>query len=109
MDAANSASPRIEPGDCVKVPDGRIGRVREERAGRYRVRVRRFTSKSHQFVWFTAPDLERVPCPKGWMSPEGYNRYLKETLAKLRIREAEKHRSDKPEDRARDLQSDPPG
>ncbi|MGH2457810.1 MAG: hypothetical protein ACRDIY_02965 [Chloroflexota bacterium] len=93
MDASDSAPSRIEPGDCVKVPDGRIGRVREERAGTYRVRVRRLTSKSHQFVWLAGSELERVPCPKGWMSPEGYNRYLKETLAKLRIREAEKRRS----------------
>jgi len=92
MDAPDSAPPRIEPGDCVKVPDGRVGRVREERAGTYRVRVRRFTSQSHQFVWLTASELERVPCPKGWMSPQGYNRYLKETLAKLRIREAEERR-----------------
>lgn len=90
MDPHESTEPRIELGDCVKVPDGRIGRVREERAGTYRVRVRRFTSKSHQFIWLAASQLERVSCPKGWMSPEGYNRYLKETLAKMRIRQAEK-------------------
>lgn len=90
LDQNKSTAPRIEPGDCVKLPDGRVGRVREERAGTYRVRVRRFTSKSHQFVWLAASELERVPCPKGWMSPKGYNRYLKETLAKLRIRQAEK-------------------
>ena len=89
IDPSESASPRIEPGDCVKLPDGRTGRVREARNGTYRVRVRRLTSKSNQFVWRTASELERVPCPKGWMSPEGYNRYLEQTLAKLRIRQAE--------------------
>ena len=94
MDAPDSAPPRIEPGDCVKVPDGRVGRVREERAGTYRVRVRRFTSQSHQFVWLPASQLERVSCPKGWMSPDGYRRYLKPTLAKLakRQRRAKKGR-----------------
>jgi hypothetical protein len=33
---------------------------------------------------------EPVECPKGWMSPEGYNRYLKTTLAKLRARQRPK-------------------
>ena len=75
-------------GDCVRIPDGRIGRVREVAGGRYKVRVQRETSKTHQFVEFAAGDLERVDCPKGWMSPEGYVRYLEVTLAKMRQRQA---------------------
>jgi len=78
----------IHQGDCVRIPDGRVGRVREEHDGRWRVRVRRKTSKSHQFLMFTPGELERVSCPRGWMSPEGYNRYLSETLANLRARRA---------------------
>jgi hypothetical protein len=78
----------IEPGDCVKLPDGRIARVRKHKDGKYEVRVRRKTSKSHQFLTLAAADLESVDCPKGWMSPEGYNRYLKTTLAKMRQRKA---------------------
>lgn len=82
----------IHAGDCVKIPDGRVARVREEMDGRYKVRVRRKTSKSHQFLVFDAVDLTPIECPKGWMSPEGYNRYLAETLAKMRERMASKGR-----------------
>ncbi len=71
-------------GDCVRIPDGRIGRVREVAGRRYKVRVRRQTSQTHQFVEFAAGDLERGDCPKGWMSPEGYARYLDATLARMK-------------------------
>jgi hypothetical protein len=73
--------------DCVRIPDGRIGRVREVSGGKYRVRVRRATSATHQFLMFAAGDLKCVDCPRGWMSPEGYVRYLKVTLAKMRQRQ----------------------
>ena len=74
-------------GDCVKLPDGRIGRVRAKAAGKVKVRVRRTTSATHQFVWLPAADLTPAECPKGWMSPTGYRRYLKATLAKLKQRQ----------------------
>jgi len=83
----------IKSGDCVKIPDGRIARVRGTSGGRYRVRVRRATSETHQFLWFPAQELELVKCPKGWMSPSGYNRYLRTTLAKMRERTAKKGRA----------------
>lgn len=76
----------IKNGDCVRIPDGRIARVRGKSAGKYKVRVRRTTSDTHQFLWFSAEELELTQCPKGWMSPSGYNRYLKTTLAKVRQR-----------------------
>jgi hypothetical protein len=79
-------------GDRVRIPDGRIGRVREVMGRRYKVRVQRKTSKTQQFIEFAAEDLERVDCPKGWMSPEGYARYLDSTLAKMKEREAVKRR-----------------
>jgi hypothetical protein len=75
-------------GDCVHIPDGRIGRVREANGSKYRVRVRRATSATHQFPMFAAGELKRADCPKGWMSPEGYARYLTATLAKMRERQA---------------------
>jgi hypothetical protein len=78
----------IQPGDCVRLPEGRVARVRDSADGQYRVRVRRQTSKTHQFLSFSADELERIECPKGWMSPEGYNRYLQVTLAKMRQRQA---------------------
>jgi hypothetical protein len=81
---------RLQPGDCVRIPDGRIGRLREVSQGRCRVRVRRTTSKTHQFLSFGARDLTKVDCPRGWMSPEGYLRYLKPTLAKQKERAAAK-------------------
>lgn len=82
----------FKPGDCVKTPDGRIGRVREVVGSRYKVRVRRKTSETHQFLTLSGEELERVECPKGWMSPEGYVRYLDATLAKMGERAARKSR-----------------
>ena len=78
---------RFAVGDCVRVADGRVGRVRAVEPGRYRVRVQRRTSKTHQFLLLRAGELSRVECPAGWMSPAGYRRYLKATLAKLRERQ----------------------
>ena len=86
----------FQEGDCVRVPDGRIGRVRGVSGGRYRVRVRRTTSASHQFLLFAAKELKHVDCPKGWMSPEGYMRYLKTTLAKMRQRNAARKKLSRP-------------
>ena len=54
------------------------------------MRVRRKTSQSHQFPMLAAKDLQRVECPKGWMSPVGYLRYLRVTLAKMRQRQKRK-------------------
>jgi hypothetical protein len=78
----------IKPGDCVRLPDGRIGRLRDIIGAKCRVRVRRVTSETHQFVMVPTKELEPVECPKGWMSPEGYRSYLKTTLAKMRERQA---------------------
>jgi hypothetical protein len=77
----------IHPGDCVAIPDGRVARVRDHSAKGWRVRVRRTTSRSHQFLVFPEQELKPVECPKGWMSPAGYNRYLQVTLEKMRQRQ----------------------
>lgn len=77
---------KLQVGDCVRVPDGRIGRVRERVGRRLRVRVRRRTSATHQFLLLAPGEVWAVPCPRGWMSPDGYRRYLRPTLAKLRAR-----------------------
>lgn len=74
---------RFSLGECVKIPDGRIGRVRGATDGKYQVRVMRTTSHTHQFLSFSALELVPVACPRGWMSVEGYNRYLKATLTKM--------------------------
>ena len=73
-------------GRCVGLPDGRVGRVRERTAQGYRIPVQRKTSRTHEFVVIAADKLEFISCPQGWMSPEGYNRYLKATLVKMRKR-----------------------
>jgi hypothetical protein len=78
----------IKPGDCVKIPDGRIGRVRDI-GNIYKIRVQRKASKSHQFLELQKEELTKVDCPKGWMTPAGYNSYLKITLEKMRKREKE--------------------
>jgi len=79
-------SRNIRPGDCAKLRDGRIARVRDVAKGIYRVRVRRKTSKTDQVLELRQEELRKVACPQGWMSPEGYNRYLRGTLEKLRER-----------------------
>ena len=76
----------IRDGDCVRLPDGRIGRVRGKAGKLYKIRVRRKTSATHQFLLCEARRLRRVACPAGWMSPAGYRRYLRVTLAKMRQR-----------------------
>jgi hypothetical protein len=88
-------SRRFAVGDCVQVPDGRVGRVRAVDGREYRIRVQRRTSKTHQFLRLRAGDLARVECPAGWMTPDGYQRYLKPTLAKQRARERAKRQSGK--------------
>lgn len=80
----------IQPGDCVRIPDGRVARVRESNDEQVKVRVRRKTSKTHQFLVFAESDLTPVDCPKGWMSPDGYNRYLKTTLDKMEQRKRDR-------------------
>lgn len=77
----------LSNGDCVKIPDGRIGRLRGKIGSKYKIRVRRITGKSHQFLLYSPGHLKKAACPKGWMSPAGYNSYLKKTMAKMRRRE----------------------
>lgn len=86
MQKAQDENEEIQTGDCVQIPDGRIGRVRENTDDGCRVRVRRKTSSTHQFLKFPESELVKVPCPQGWMSPKGYNRYLKATLEKMELR-----------------------
>ncbi len=88
-------SGKIRAGDCVKIPDGRVARVREISAGLCRVRVRRSTSNTHQFLFFRTRELERVDCPKGWMSPMGYNHYVRVTLSKMRERASQNAQKEK--------------
>jgi len=78
----------ISQGICVKIPDGRIGRVREfdKQKKKWKVRVKRSTSNTHQFLYFTKVELTVVSCPSGWMSVDGYNNYVKITLQKMKQR-----------------------
>ena len=77
---------KFQVGDCVRAPDGRIGRVRARAGRKLRVRVRRRTSATHVFLLLAPSELRALDCPKGWMTPAGYRRYLRPTLAKLRAR-----------------------
>jgi hypothetical protein len=77
---------KFQVGDCVRVPDGRIGRVRARVGRKLRIRLRRRTSATHQFLLLAPGEVRKVSCPRGWMSPAGYRRYLRPTLAKLRAR-----------------------
>jgi hypothetical protein len=86
-------SARFQVGDCVRVPDGRTGRIRARVGRKLRVRVQRRTSKTHQFLVLAPAELRALDCPRGWMSPEGYRRYLRPTLAKMRKRMAGRKRA----------------
>ena len=77
----------IANGDCVRLRDGRVARVRGKVGTAFRVRVRRKTSATHQFLVVSAAELEPVACPEGWMSPAGYRRFLRQTLRKMRERQ----------------------
>lgn len=81
----------LGPGVCVKLPDKRIGRIRDKVNKLWRVRVKRTTSETHQFLYFKSKDLKIVPTPKGWMSVSGYNNYVKKTIAKMKKRNKQKH------------------
>ncbi len=67
----------IQPRGCVRLPDGRVGRVREHVGDALRVRVRRTMSISQQFVLTKTAQVERICCP------EGYNRYLTVSLKRM--------------------------
>lgn len=84
-------SRRFAVGDCVRLPDKRLGRVRGYVDGQVRVRVRLPASETHRFLLYPPARLTRVRCAKGWMSPEGYRRYLRATLSKLRLRQRVSH------------------
>lgn len=64
----------LRAGDCVRVPDGRPGRVRECSSGRYRVRVRRSGSEKDEVLDLSRRDLTAIDPPAGWMSPLGWTR-----------------------------------
>jgi hypothetical protein len=83
----------IRLADCVRLPDGRIGRVRGFSGDAVLVRVRRETSRTHQFLRLPPGQLRQIDCPDGWMSPQGYARYLRVTLAKMRKRRAQNRRA----------------
>ncbi len=64
----------LKTGECVRLPDGRPGRVRGKASGKYRVRVRRRAGRTDEILLFSGRELERIDPPEGWMSPQGYNR-----------------------------------
>ncbi len=64
----------LQRGECVRLADGRPGRVRGKLGTKYRVRVRRTGKKADEVLLLSGRDLEKIDPPAGWMSPEGYNR-----------------------------------
>ena len=63
-------------GECVRVPDGRPGRIREARGDTVRVRVRKRGGTTDEILAFSPGDLKAIDPPAGWMSPAGYNKRL---------------------------------
>ncbi len=57
-------SSTLREGDCVRLADGRIGRLRGRKGALFKVRVRRRTGKTQQFVMVEAGKLRRIACPK---------------------------------------------
>jgi hypothetical protein len=77
----------LRNGDCVRLPDGRVGRVRGQHGLLVKVRVRRRTSNTHEFLMCRRAELRAASCPTGWMSPDGYRGYLHVTVRKMRERQ----------------------
>ena len=42
--------------------------------------------ESHRLPWLIQGEVTKIQCPDGWMSPEGYNRYVRKTLSKMKQR-----------------------
>lgn len=94
--AARSDPKPVRHGECVRLADGRIARVRGKAGALIRVRVKRWNSDTQQFLLVAPKGLEPVACPKGWMSPAGYRRYLRVTLKKMRERLARRGKVSRP-------------
>lgn len=74
----------LKTGECVRVPDGRPGRVRAHRSGKFSVRVRRAGKTTDELLTFAGTQLKRIDPPDGWMSPEGYNRRVAALRRRMR-------------------------
>ena len=64
----------LKAGDCVLVPDGRPGRVRDCRSGAFKVRVRRPGTEKDELLHLSRRDLTPIDPPAGWMTPLGWTR-----------------------------------
>jgi hypothetical protein len=64
----------LRPGECVRVPDGRPGRIRGRRGGKFSVRVRRRGGTADELLLLSPRELEPIDPPAGWMSVKGYVR-----------------------------------
>ncbi len=53
----------LREGDCVRLADGRIGRLRGRKGALFKVRVRRRTGKTQQFLMVEGGKLRRIACP----------------------------------------------
>jgi hypothetical protein len=76
----------FQAGDCVRIPDGRPGRVRGRQEGKIRVRVRRRATGRDEILLLAAKELERIDPPAGWMSRDGYNRRVAAARRNARAR-----------------------
>lgn len=76
----------LQAGDCVRVPDGRPGRVRGREGGRLLVRVRRPGSTVDELLLFRSAQLSRIAPPSGWMTAQGYRRRLAAARRNAKIR-----------------------
>ena len=65
---------QLQRGECVRLTDGRPGRVREKVGGKFRVRVRRAGGKGDELLLLGGRELKKIDPPSGWMTVEGYNR-----------------------------------
>lgn len=77
----------IRRGDCVRLPDGRPGRVRETRGSTVRVRVRKRGRTVDEILVLSPSDLRAIEPPAGWMSPAGYNKRVAALRRSVKERE----------------------
>lgn len=91
----------MKPGDCVKINSRfinfiyenylreieNIGRIRKKEGNYYKVRIKNSNNKYYKFYIIQEKYLKWIECPRGWMSKEGYNNYLRKTLSKIKQRQ----------------------
>jgi hypothetical protein len=71
----SSRASSIRSGVCVRLSDGRIGRVQRAHEGCVDVSTTRRRTGTTEVLELEPREVKVIACPPGRMSPEGYRRF----------------------------------